>query len=138
MSPNLSPVVINDLDIVCSSPGPTEADAELVVDSNAVLPLPISLQSFKSIPRWQTKIAYVRRRVNLIKLAEGSAPKGPGASPPRCRGVLPIEDILSAAISEAPDHLTIIARISCYRKGNPKAPLANGLELSGAAQLHRT
>jgi len=113
----LSPVVIDDLYLICSSLGPAEADAKLIVDTNAVLPLPISLQSFKSIARGYTKIVYVRRRVDLVKPAEGSTPEGSGASPPRCRGVLPIEDILGTAIPKIPDHLTIIARISCYGKG---------------------
>src|SRR4030067_231980 len=111
------PVVIDDLDLICATLSPVEAYAKLVVDSNAVLPLPISLQRFKSIAGRETKVTHVRRRVDLIHLAEGSIPQGPGASPPGCRGVRPIEDILGAAVPETPDHYTIIARISCYFKG---------------------
>ena len=107
-------MIIHDLYLVRSCLSPTEAYAKLIVDSNAVLPLPISLQSFKSIARGHTKIANVRCRVDLIKLAERRTPEGPGARPPRCRGVLPIEDILGPA---APDHFIILARISCYCKG---------------------
>src|SRR4030066_52618 len=58
----------------------------------------------------------------------------PGASPPGCWGVRPIEDILGAAVPETPDHHTIIARISCYFKG--VVPICRCLTASSSAAQH--
>jgi len=46
-------VVIGDLDIVCSIVLPDKADAELIVDSYAVLAAPVALQSLQPIP-WRS------------------------------------------------------------------------------------
>jgi hypothetical protein len=50
-------MVVNYLNIKRITITPNEADAILIVDANAVLPFPISFQSFKVIPRKDCKIA---------------------------------------------------------------------------------
>jgi hypothetical protein len=54
-------MVIDDLHFICSSLTPAKADTELVVDPNAVLPLPICLQRFQPVARGKPKIAQDHR-----------------------------------------------------------------------------
>lgn len=44
------------MDLVAS---PDETDSELIVDPNAVLPLPVSMQFFQSVTRGETQVAEV-------------------------------------------------------------------------------
>jgi hypothetical protein len=49
---------------------PSEADAPLVVDSNAVLALAFALQCFEPIPRWDPKVGQVGCGVDLKQFPE--------------------------------------------------------------------
>jgi hypothetical protein len=50
-------MIVDDLHLVCSCLSPWEAYAKLLIDSNAMLPLPISLQSLEAITWRHCKIA---------------------------------------------------------------------------------
>jgi len=56
-------VVIDDLDVFCTSVPPLEADSPLIVHSNAVLPRPIPREPFQAIPRWDTKVVKRHRGI---------------------------------------------------------------------------
>jgi hypothetical protein len=59
-------VVVDDFDFVSATVAPTEADAPLVVDANAVLPLAIALQCFEVIARRHTQILKGSRAANPL------------------------------------------------------------------------
>jgi len=56
-------MIVNDLNIVSVSLAPTETDPPLVVDPNAILPLPVHSQFLKAVSWWDTKIIQLFRRV---------------------------------------------------------------------------
>jgi hypothetical protein len=62
-------MVIDDLDIFRTSSRPAEAHPKLVVQANAVLPGPISLELFKAVPWWNTQVFEPSGDLQLTKLA---------------------------------------------------------------------
>src|SRR6185437_16071348 len=92
-------VVIRDLYLVRPIPPPDEADSVLVIDSDAVLAGPCSLERFQTVSRVNTQFRQVERSFNLIQLAKCW-----------CRYRLPapmgssFEELLRVGIFEAPDH----------------------------------
>jgi hypothetical protein len=56
MSPPFDSVVVRDLYGVRIMSTPLEADPQLIVDSNAVLPLPIAAQFLQAIAGWDPQI----------------------------------------------------------------------------------
>lgn len=61
-------VIINNLDIVRSAFDPSKANSILVIDPDAVLPSPITFQSFKAIARRLSQIIQPLRVVQHLKL----------------------------------------------------------------------
>lgn len=49
-------MIIYDFNLVGITIGPDETDSPLIIDANAVLPLPTPLQSFQPIPRRNPQI----------------------------------------------------------------------------------
>jgi hypothetical protein len=49
-------MIINYLNVKCIAIAPNETDTILIVDADTVLTLPITLQSFKAIPRKDCQI----------------------------------------------------------------------------------
>jgi len=64
-------VIVHDLNIFSIAFGPSEADAPLIIDPNAHLPCPISLQSFEPISWWITDIFHGRCGIELTEFAKG-------------------------------------------------------------------
>jgi hypothetical protein len=62
-------MVIDDFDVLGAAVRPSEADAPLVVDANAVLALPVSPQGLQPVPRRNPQIAEATRDLELAKLA---------------------------------------------------------------------
>jgi hypothetical protein len=63
-------VIVNDLHLLWPSIRPHEADPPLVVDSDAVLPGAIALESFQPVSRWETKIVELFRRPHLAQFPQ--------------------------------------------------------------------
>jgi hypothetical protein len=61
-------VIIDDLDVKGVTVAPPETDAPLLIDSDAVLTLSITLQSFELIRAWNRKILQVSSSVQLLQL----------------------------------------------------------------------
>jgi hypothetical protein len=61
-------VVVHDLNIEGVTIAPLEADPVLIVDANAVLPLPVALESLQPIPWEQCEIRQALSGVNLVQL----------------------------------------------------------------------
>ncbi|MCW2314418.1 hypothetical protein M2244_004185 [Rhodoferax antarcticus] len=63
-------MVINYLNILGALRSPHKANSPLIVDADAVLPLPTSLQSFESIAWWNAQIIKNLRPVKLFQLSK--------------------------------------------------------------------
>jgi hypothetical protein len=63
-------VVICDFNLVCSILLPNEADPVLIVDSDAVLAGPVSLQRLQPIAWRNAKIREIVRGLDLIQLSK--------------------------------------------------------------------
>ena len=76
-------MIINDSHILRTGLRPDEADPVLVVDPNAVLPLPLTLQRFEVIPRRHGKLFQPDYTTQLVQPASGTLPKGEREAAPR-------------------------------------------------------
>jgi hypothetical protein len=70
-------VVVNDLNFVSVSVPPYEADAPLIIDSNAVLALAIAAQAFEPVSSRSGQVAELPREMHLVKLPPGDSLNGP-------------------------------------------------------------
>jgi hypothetical protein len=70
-------VVVNDFNLVRISISPYEADAPLIIDSNAVLALAIAAQAFEPVSSRSGQIAELPREMYLVKLPPGDSLNGP-------------------------------------------------------------
>jgi hypothetical protein len=93
-------VVVRDLDVVGVTTPPSEADPPLVIDPDAVLPLPITAQSFQPVARRDAQVVQAVRSVQHPELPQ-CHPLHIGSKPPD--GV-PFEQPLGVSIAEALDH----------------------------------
>jgi hypothetical protein len=64
-------MIIDDFHLFCMPFSPHEADAPLVIDTDAVPLFPIPLQNFQPIRRWQAQVLSPDSRVERIELYEG-------------------------------------------------------------------
>jgi hypothetical protein len=80
-------VVVRDLNLVGISSLPSKTQAILVVNTNAVLPVPVSAQPFQAIPVWNGKLAEVSDSINLIELSPNHLPQIPWTDPSSNRRV---------------------------------------------------
>ena len=62
-------MIVHDLDIFSASVRPTEAKAELIVNTNAVLARAVPFQGFQSIARRNPQIVELARDLQLPQLA---------------------------------------------------------------------
>jgi hypothetical protein len=60
-------VVVHNLDVVCISVPPVEADPPLIVDANAVPARPIPLQKLQSMRWWHAQIIEFDGRLDSIQ-----------------------------------------------------------------------
>jgi len=72
-------MVVRDFDLVGIATLPTETDAVLIINANAVLSTPTATQAFKAIPGRNCQLANMTHTVELVELAAGNAPQIPRA-----------------------------------------------------------
>jgi len=96
-------VVVRNLHLVRSIVLPQEADAELIVDSDAVLSHPVSFQSLESVSRWGAQIVKGDGRFDRIQFPECD---GFNSFPPPVGARL--EKLFRIAVSKALNHLSIM------------------------------
>ena len=97
-------MVIRDFDVVRIPGLPMKADSILIVDPDAVLPLPITAEPLKAVSERNRKLANIANAVNLRELPPRRGPQlgwACGSSGSR-RGA--IEDVLRATIREGSYH----------------------------------
>ena len=63
-------MIIDDLDVAGTVHIPDETNAPLIVDSNTVLALSASLESFESVARWYAKVVQDNRPLKMPQLSE--------------------------------------------------------------------
>jgi len=63
-------MIVRNLHCMCSICLPYKADSVLIVDSDAVLPNPISLERLQPVSRRHPQVNKVDARLNLIELTE--------------------------------------------------------------------
>jgi hypothetical protein len=93
-------VVVHHFDLLRFAVLPDEADPILVVDPNAVLPLPIAGKSLKAIARERAEVVEALGGVQLRQLPLRDP--GNGSEPPRR---VPLKQGLGVSAPERPDHL---------------------------------
>ena len=68
-------VVVRDFDLVGIATLPSEADAVLIVDADAVLPAAVATQALQAVPGRDRQIADTLHTVELVELALGDSPE---------------------------------------------------------------
>jgi hypothetical protein len=91
-------VVIDDLDLERIPVAPNEANAPLVVDSDAVLPLSLPSQRLQTVPRWNPQILK-RNRPMQQQLSSGYT-----LERAKTRDVSILEEVSRVTRTERPDH----------------------------------
>jgi hypothetical protein len=93
-------VVVHNLHGIGISSGPLEADAPLIIDSNAVLTPSIALQFLEPIRRRDPQLFKRDRCVQDDQLSEGGPMQIAGKTPRR----FPLEETLGVFAAEVLDH----------------------------------
>jgi hypothetical protein len=96
---------------VCVAILPHETDPVLIVDSDAVLPSPVSAQGFETVAWEGPQVIESSCRVQLSQLALHD----PSDAPETLRRVT-LEQRLGVPIPEGPDHPPKLLRIALYVK----------------------
>jgi len=108
MSPFAGLVVVRDLDFIGISVLPTETDAILLVDPNAVLAPTTSAQWLESISWWNRKMSKIPDPVDLIQLSSSNGPQGRRTHGARGFAIPSIEHVFRALVEDRGYHA------SCY------------------------
>jgi hypothetical protein len=99
-------MVVNDFDVIRMSSAPYEADAPLIVDTNAVLPLSIPFQALEAVSWERGQRSDLRSGIEDVQFAKRRAFD---CFEPAC--TLPVKEALGIRAAEGPDHQT---RIYCF------------------------
>lgn len=100
MRPSVTSVIVHDLDVPDVSTRPAKADAPLIIDSDAVLPLASSLQCLQAVAGWKPEIL---QAAGLVKIKELSASDALEGSEPRYVEIL--KESFGSGVAERPNHL---------------------------------
>ena len=93
-------MVIDDLNVVCISRTPAEAQPPLLVDSDTVLPIPFTPEFLKSVAGRDPKIVGDRASIEHPEFSKS----GPSNTRPDFLDGFTPEQALSVAVSENLDH----------------------------------
>jgi len=96
-------VVINDFDFIGMPLAPGKANAPLIVDTDAVLTVTITLKLLKPIARQGRKCAQIGGSVEHIQFSQRLPLDGPEAL-----YYFPAEEALGVRTSKGPDHLSSV------------------------------
>lgn len=93
-------MVIDDFHVICAAVFPPEADAPLIVDTEAVLALTAAFQGFEPVGRRNPQVVKSRRIVEHAQLAPGHLLDIRRQSPGRHAA----PDLLGFLVGEIADH----------------------------------
>lgn len=97
-------VIVDDLNTLRALRRPSEADSELPVDPNTVLPAPISLESLQLVAGRHTKRLKRDGGVEFVEFASRNSPEGVRTTRSRGARIDAIEDVLGAPIAKRANH----------------------------------
>ena len=92
-------MIVDDLNLRGTGPGPNEAETPLIVHTDAVLALPITPERLETVPRRGAEKVQCLRRVQLRQLALGDARERSESL-----GRLALEQCLRVLALERQDH----------------------------------
>jgi len=95
-------VIVGDLDVIGVVTAPNKANSELVIDSDAVLTLPVPPKLFQSVPGRESQVLQFGCAVEHCQLALGNS----GGR--RTSGLAGAPDFRRRFVGEALDHFLII------------------------------
>ena len=93
-------MVVDNFHLCWPRVSPAKTDTVLVINANAMLSLPIPLQSLKPISWGNLEFMECDHRIKLIEFAGGNLPQGLWAGASGCLCPPPVEDILCARVLE--------------------------------------
>src|SRR2546425_346911 len=120
----LLPVIVGDPDIVGVTGHPTEDHSPLIVDSDAVAALQITVQRLQAIPGGRHQILKAARRIQHIELPQGYGPDISGQFADML-GLATMVKVLSGPVTERYDHpvsrarIIRVSRIPCKHVSGP-------------------
>ena len=105
-------MIVRHFDVVGVALLPTEADAPLVIDANAMLASAIARQSFQPIGRWNPQIVQALSDIELYQLAPRKAVQFGG----KVAQELALKEPLGVLVAEGLDHEPIITQDAMVSK----------------------
>jgi hypothetical protein len=97
-------VVVNDFNVGRTSVCPSKANPKLIIDADAVLPLPVRLQRLEPIAGWDPEVLQDVGLVQLVQSTPGSSPEVRRTDLGSRLGPCGVEDVLGASVAERLDH----------------------------------
>jgi len=104
-------VIVDDFHVVAVAIAPDKTDAPLIIDSDRVLPFPLSSECFQLIPWRSSQNPQFRSRVELEQLPQGHAFDGA-----KTLAVMILKQFLGVPRAKALNHTPRIPRIALYVK----------------------
>ena len=111
-------MIVDDLDVVRVGSEPAEADAPLIVDSDAVLAGPVAGEFLQAIRGRDAEVEEAGRGIKHDEFAKGNSleVRRHSANP------LPFEKALCVGVAKAADHRRIVTRGVTIRKSPQNDP----------------
>jgi len=109
-------MVVNNLDFAGIPSTPAKYNSPLIIDSNRVKALSISLQGLEPVAWWGPKVPQLRRLVQILQFPS-SRPMQVGRKRPGCFRPSVIEQIFGQRVPERFDHVSMLSEFD--NLGNP-------------------
>ena len=100
-------VIIHDLNLIGVTLQPDKTNAPLLINTNAVLPFPIALQCFQSVPRQCRQRSDIRCGIQHVQF-----PQGLPLESLKRRHRFPLEESLGIRAAKGTDHRSV--GLYCY------------------------
>ena len=107
-------MIVYDFHVAGTTLRPGEADPVLLVDPDTVLTVPITREQFQPIPRRDSEFLNLLNGIELIQFSARNTPKPSGTGFSGFPGGPAIENGFRSFVLERLDHISMIARLSCY------------------------
>lgn len=102
-------MIIHDFDFIGIARVPSEADAPLIVDPDAMLAFTVPFQSFEPVARWGCHLFEMLGRVQLLQLAQRHSRNRAKPAMASC-----LEQLPCGSVAVGPDHHLSILRGAYY------------------------
>lgn len=126
-------VVIDDFDLISTTIAPDEAQSVLIVDSQAMLSVAVSFESFKPIAGWYTQVIQSARRLENVKLQNDLFLDGHK----RSRATTTLSDISTKTfVPERTDHGSLLSQ-TLISVDTSRRSLKSVSQVRQAHQVHK-